>query len=159
MVEVELDVYRENLSWELARIVASVAETPEELIHQRLDAPGTNSLAGIASHALGAAQEHVLGWVLNRALAEDVAGFDDHASAAALRERHDAVTAELGRAFAEISRSGLERLVPTPGRGQQSVRAVLAWAILHAAEHAGAAELTRDLLVARAGSRLAPGTE
>ena len=145
----ELAGYRENLIWELERVVECAIDAQEDVMGLRPDATDANSLAGIASHALGAAQEHVLGWVLRRTLDPDVDRFDDSATAMELRARSEAVVAELQLAFEEIAQLSLEQKVSTPGRGEQSIRAVLMWAMLHAAEHAGAAELTRDVILAR----------
>lgn len=152
----ELAAYRDNLLWELERAMDCASELPEAQIHERPSAEDANTLAGIASHVLGAAQEHVLGWALGRSLDARIDAFDDDVSADDLRMRWQTVEQDLRRAFDEIAALGLERLVPTPGRGQQTIRAVLHWAMLHAAEHVGAAELSRGLIMTRHGSSSPP---
>jgi len=125
-----------------------VSDTREQLIHARPHAPEANTLAGIATHTLGAAREHVLGWALGRPLADDIDRFDDDATIQAILDLAEAVRDDMAAAFDELSLMPLETLVVTPGRGKQPIRSVLAWAMLHAAEHVGVAELTSGLLAA-----------
>jgi hypothetical protein len=116
------------------------------MIHTHPDASDANTLAGIATHTLGAAREHVLGWALGRRLTDDVDRFDDDATIPTIRDLAEAVLADMSVAFDELATMSLETLVATPGRGEQPIRSVLAWAMLHPAEHVGAAELTSGLL-------------
>lgn len=141
----ELKSLEEHLLWELGRIVACLDDLPEELLHTRPRAAEANSLLGIASHALGAAEEHVFAWILGRSTRPDVDAFDETPSVTQIRERHAQLTERLKEAFTDLGRRDLEELRPA-ARGPEPIRAILVWATVHAAEHAGAAELTRDLL-------------
>jgi hypothetical protein len=143
-----LDNYRGNLLWELERIVACAADVGDELLGARPAASNANSLAGIASHALGAADLHVRGWALGYSIEDDATEFVEAATVAELQTRFTAVTERLRQAFDDLSGVDLEQSRETAGRGPQPVDAILLWAVLHAAEHAGTAELTRDLLLA-----------
>jgi hypothetical protein len=145
----ELEEFHETLMWELERVVGCVTDAREDVIALSPEAPDANSLAGIATHTLGAAREHILGWALKRKQADDVDRFDDQASAASIRDLFEVVLTELDDAFDELKSIPLETSVATPGRGEQPIRAVLMWAVVHAAEHVGAAELTRGLLEAK----------
>jgi hypothetical protein len=137
------DVLR-NVLWELGRIVGAAEAVGDQLIRIRPDAADANSLAGIASHALGAAEVHVREWALGERLPEDHDAFAEDVTVAQLRARLTAVSERLERAFAQVDLDG-SGLTP---RGPQPIPAILLWCVLHAGEHAGAAELTRDLLLA-----------
>jgi hypothetical protein len=136
-----------NLEWELERIVDCVRSLEDRGAARRPSAPDANSVAGIAAHALGAAREHVLGWALGGQTEPDADAFEDGVSLETLEDRYRRLTRDLELAFARLAADDLSRMVPTPGRGPQPVRDVLWWAVLHAAEHAGEAELTRDLVL------------
>ena len=143
-----LDTFHENLLWELGRIVACAADVGDELLRARPAASGANSLAGIASQALGAAELHVRGWALGHSIEEDATEFTEATTVLELQARLAAVTARLRQAFDDLSGVDLDQPRETPGRGLQPIDAILLWAVLHAAEHVGTAELTRDVLLA-----------
>lgn len=147
-----LEAAHANLLWELERIIACVRDAGPERARAHPPAPGANSLTGIAAHAMGAAREHVLGWCLGRTVDPHGDAFDDGLSLEDIEARHRALVANLGGAFGMLRGEDLSRPVATPGRGPQPVRDVLWWSVLHAAEHAGAAELTRDLVLAAASA-------
>jgi hypothetical protein len=62
------------------------------------------------------------------------------------------VTRRITATLDGIDPGELERERPTPG-GSSSGREVLLWAVMHASQHHGVAQLTRDLVL---GARPAP---
>ena len=111
-------------------------------------APEANSLYVLAVHTMANAEEvvvFVLGGQPNQRNRE--AEFLAQAtSGAALDERWHFLHAQITGTLAGLPNSALNAPVDHPRRGRISGREVLILACRHAAEHAGQAELTRDLL-------------
>jgi hypothetical protein len=108
----------------------------------------TNSLGVIATHIMGNVTQNV--FVV-------LGGEEDHRdrdaefrakpeSAVELRQQWADLRSRVEAKLAEFSPDILEREFDHPRRGTSSGRELLLNAALHAAEHAGHAELTRDLL-------------
>jgi hypothetical protein len=115
----------------------------------RPPAKDANSLLAIATHALGAAEAHVLqllaGQQIERVRANE---FTVSGGADPVRARLRDVTARLTVVLDGLDPAEVERERPTPV-GPSAGRDVLLWALNHAAQHYGAALLTRDLVLAR----------
>jgi DinB family protein len=102
----------------------------------------------LATHTLGAAEDHVVkqlaGQQIDRVRAREftVSGGGD-----AVREGLEVVTKRITAVLDGLDPAELERERPTPG-GPTTGREVLLWAVMHASQHDGVAQLTRDLVVA-----------
>jgi uncharacterized damage-inducible protein DinB len=145
----EIEPFHSRLLKELDRVVAALDGLDEEAVNWKPPAAGANSLLVLATHTLGAAEDHVLrravGLTVQRS--RDVE-FAAKGSAGHIRERADQVRRRIREALESFdpARLGDER---EAGSGTWTVRDALIHAIAHAAEHAGQAELTRDLWRAR----------
>jgi len=124
----------------------------EDAMNWKPQAAGANSLLVLATHTLGAAEEHILhrlcGETINRSRPAEFAAIG---SGAHLRERAEQVKARISAALDAVEPTALDEERDTPV-GKRPMRSWLIHAIAHAAEHAGQAELTRDLYIARRGS-------
>jgi hypothetical protein len=135
----------------LGRIVGCLEGLDVEEQRWRPPALGTNSLLGIAAHALANAQENILGLLGGLAVERDsTAEFDDRRhSAAAIIQQWRELEPRLDKVVRGLSESSLSGQVVHPRRGRLSGFEVLVVALRHAAEHVGEAELTRGLVLAR----------
>ena len=108
-----------------------------------------NSLLVLAAHTVGAAERHILVNIAGRkpggtrdaefAAPQDIAG---------IRARWDTVKRGIVDVLDNLSPGRLDDDLPGPV-STRSVQAMIVHAIAHAAEHAGQAELTRDLVKQR----------
>lgn len=102
----------------------------------------------LATHTLGAAEAHVLqllaGQQIERVRASE---FTVTGAAEPVRARLRDLTSRITAVLDGLDPAELERERNTPG-GSSSGRDVLLWALTHAAQHYGAALLTRDLVIA-----------
>ena len=110
---------------------------------------GANSLLVLAAHTVGAAERHVVrsiggGEVTGTRDEEFVARGD----MAPIRARWDAVRRKIVETIDSMPPGRLDDAVPKPSR-IRTIHGVLVHAVAHAAEHAGQAELTRDLIKER----------
>lgn len=153
MVDSEIESFRRRLFDELDRIVKVVDGLDEDGMNWKPQAAGANSLLVLATHTLGAAEEHILhrlcGGTVNRSRPAEFAAIG---SGAHLGERAEQVKARISAALDSVEPTVLDEERDTPV-GKRPMRSWLIHAIAHAAEHAGQAELTRDLYVANRGSR------
>ena len=149
MVSGEIDSFRRRLLDELDRLVRVVDALDEAAINWQPPAAGANSILVLATHTLGAAEEHILhrlcGATLDRSRRAEFAATG---SGAHLRARADDVKRRISTALEALDPALLNEERDTPV-GKQPMRSWLIHAIAHASEHAGQAELTRDLYVAR----------
>ena len=152
MVDTEIESFRRRLIDELDRVVKAVDGLDEDAMNWKPQAAGANSLLVLATHTLGAAEEHILhrlcGETINRSRPAEFAATG---SGAHLRERAEQVKARISAALDAVAPTTLDEERDTPV-GKRPMRSWLIHAIAHAAEHAGQAELTRDLYIARRGS-------
>lgn len=113
-------------------------------------AEGTSSLAVLATHVLGNVEQNVIEYVCGQPVGRDRdAEFRAQgASEQALLARWETLRARMRAALADLPPPELDREREHPNRGKRSGRELLLVAARHAAEHAGQAELTRDLLKA-----------
>ena len=149
MAAPEVEAFRGRIKRELDRIVKALDGLDEDAVNWKPDAPAANSLLVLATHALGAAEDHVVRQVAAKTVVRSRdAEFAAKGSAEGLRVRADEVKRRIDDALNgfDPGRLGDERDTPS---GKRTVRDMLAHAVAHASEHAGQAELTRDLYRAR----------
>ena len=145
-VDPELLMFRDGLLTMVDRVVACLDGLDEAAANWRPDAPDKNSLVVIAAHVLGNVEEYVfeviLGQAVHRSRDAEFATTGPAEPLIAkwteLRPRMDA--AILGMDPAELARERFH-----PRRDMITGRRALYQATHHSAEHAGEAELTRDL--------------
>ena len=138
----ELDAFERRLFTELERIVSAVeAVDPRDAARPPMQ--GANALVVLATHALGAAESHIVKGLCQGPLSRDRSSeFTAPLGPEALRSRLGTVTARIHGALGSFDPRRLDD--PRPG-DEHIARDWLVHAIAHAAEHAGQAELTRDL--------------
>lgn len=116
-------------------------------------AKGANSLLVLAAHVVGAAERHVVrsigGGRVSGTREEEFAAGTDLAS---IRARWDKVRRGIVDALDGLPAARLDEELPPPSR-IRTIHGLLIHAVVHAAEHAGQAELTRDLIRERAATR------
>lgn len=155
MASAEIESFRLRFAYEFHRLLASIDGLDEEAVNWKPAAPSANSLLVLVTHALASAEDHVV----RRAAGKPVvrsrdAEFAATGDAANLSARAGEVKRRIDEALAELDgRLGEER-ESSFGKwpGTWTVRDTLVHAIAHTAEHAGHAELTRDLYIAMRGS-------
>ena len=133
------------------RILACTDGLEEDGINWRPDAAESNSIYVLATHTMGNVRQNVLAVLGGQEDrrdrdAEFVASGD---SAAALRQEWAALKPQVQETLGRLGASDLERVHAHPRRGTITGQQVLLLVATHAAEHAGQAELTRDLWRAR----------
>ncbi len=154
MASAEIDSFRHRFAYEFHRLLTTIEGLDEEAVNWRPSSPGANSILVLVTHALASAEDHVV----RRAAGKPVvrsrdAEFAAKGDAASLPARAEEVRRRIDEALAELDgRLGEER-ESSFGKwpGTWTVRDTLVHAIAHTAEHAGHAELTRDLYVANRG--------
>ncbi len=145
----EVESFRRRLFDELDRIVKVVDGLDEDAVNWKPGAPGANTLLVLVTHTLGAAEEHILrrlcGETIERSRAAE---FEARGDATHIRERAEEVKRRITAALEQVEVARLDEERDTPV-GKRPMRDWLIHAVAHAAEHAGQAELTRDLWRAR----------
>jgi hypothetical protein len=107
----------------------------------------------LVAHALGAAEDHVVRRLAGRPITRSRdAEFAATGPAATLPGRAAEVKQRLENAMTGVDPASLGGERETPF-GQRTVRDLLLHAVAHAPEHAARAELTRDLYIAKRGTR------
>jgi hypothetical protein len=148
----EIDSFRKRFDYELDRLLETIAGLDDDAVNWKPDAPGTNSILVLVTHALGSAEDHVVGKAAGKAVARNRdAEFTATGAAAQLSSRASEVRHRIAEALAGLEgRLDEERDPPLrqwSGRG--TVRDRLVHSIAHTAEHVGHAQLTRDLYRAK----------
>jgi hypothetical protein len=146
----EAAIFWRYVSSSLDRLVALALELDTDGFHWRPPAPETTSIAALAFHTLGNAEENILetlcSWPVNRDREGEFAAHgrtqDD------LRERWATLRPRLEQALSGLDDEGLNAPCNHPRRGLLTGREVLIVVARHSAEHLGQAELTRDLWLA-----------
>jgi uncharacterized damage-inducible protein DinB len=155
MPSAETQSFSNHFSYEFDRLLRTLEGLDDEAVNWK-PAPSANSLLVLVTHALASAEDHVVrragGKPVVRSRDAEFAAKGDashlRARAAEVKRRIDEALAGLeGRLDEERERS----LDTWPG--PWTVRVTLLHSIAHTAEHAGHAELTRDLYVAMRGKR------
>jgi uncharacterized damage-inducible protein DinB len=152
MAAPEVEAFRGRIKRELDRIVKALDGLDEEAVNWKPDAPSANSLLVLATHTLGAAEDHVVRQVAGKTITRSRdAEFAAKGSGEGLRARADEVKRRIDDALNgfDPARLGDERDTPS---GKRTARDMLVHAVAHASEHAGQAELTRDLYRARSSA-------
>lgn len=131
----------------IARIIRCLDGMDAEGLNWRPPAPETNSVYVLATHTMGTVEESVCGFLGGQPITRDrdaefLAAGDD---AAPLSARWEAVQQRLRATLASLPSEAMEREIAHPRRGPMTGRHLLITIAQHAAEHAGHAELTRDL--------------
>jgi len=104
-----------------------------------------NSVRVLVAHTVGAVQRHILQHVAGGAPGRPrETEFSDPADADAIRARWKDVRPRIVAALERLDAATLERKLPPP-QEDRTGRDMLVHAVAHASEHAGQAELTRDL--------------
>jgi hypothetical protein len=136
---------RDRLVSEVERVLgASDGLSVEELAWSPI-AKGANSLLVLAAHTVGAAERHILVNIAGR----EPGGtrdeeFEAKADIAGIRARWAGVKRGIADVLDNLPPGRLDEDLVGP-ESTRSVQAMLVHAIAHAAEHAGQAELTRDM--------------
>jgi hypothetical protein len=156
MASAEIDSFRHRFAHEFDRLLRTVEGLDEEAVHWKPPAPTANSLLVLVTHAIASAEDHVV----RRAGGKPVvrsrdAEFAAKGDASRLAARADDVKRRIDETLAELDgRLGEEREKSVDTwPGTWTARDTLVHSIAHTAEHAGHAELTRDLLRARGARR------
>jgi hypothetical protein len=146
-VDAAIETYLGAVVSSVERIVACLEGVEGEALNWR-PLPGSNSLYAIATHALANAERNVLGTFAG--LPYDWRRDEEFAaagvSAEPLRARWASLQRRMWEALDPLPASDLKGLRVHPRLGEVPGWAVLLQAARHAAEHAGEAELTRNLV-------------
>lgn len=140
---------RDRLFEEVERVLSAAEGLNATELSWTPSTNGTNSLLVLAAHTVGAAERHVVrtvgGGVATGTRDEE---FVVRGDMAPIRARWDAVRRRIVETIDDLPPGRLDDAVPKPSR-IGTIHGVLVHAIAHAAEHAGQAELTRDLIKER----------
>jgi hypothetical protein len=142
----ELAEMRDRLVREVERVISATDGLTADQLAWTPTAKDANSLIVLASHTVGAAERHILvniaGRTPGRTRDEEFANAGDLAG---IRQRWN----DVKRGLVEVLDGlGPERLADNLSERMSnwSVQGMIVHSIAHASEHAGQAELTRDLL-------------
>jgi hypothetical protein len=140
---------RDRLFEEVERVLSAADGLDAAQLSWTPSTNEANSLAVLAAHTVGAAERHVVRTVGGG----DVTGTRDeefavHGDLAPIRARWEAVRRKIVETIDDMPPGRLDDDVPKPSR-IRTIHGVLVHAVAHAAEHAGQAELTRDLIKQR----------
>jgi uncharacterized damage-inducible protein DinB len=149
----ELNKFRDDLLWLIRHVYETLDGLTDAEVNWRPAAKDANSLLVLATHTIGAAEAHVLellaGQSIDRVRSRE---FTVAGGAEPLRSRLDDVARRIAATLDGLDPAELDRERATPG-GSSTGREVLLWAVTHASQHYGVAQLTRDLVLgARAAS-------
>ncbi|HUG06982.1 MAG TPA: DinB family protein [Candidatus Limnocylindria bacterium] len=144
---------RDRLVREVDRVIGATDGMDAAQVAWTPAAKGANSLLVLAAHTVGAAERHILVSIAGR----KPGGTRDEefaakADIARVRARWDAVKRGIVEVLDSLPPGRLDDDLPGPV-AVRSVQAMIVHAIAHAAEHAGQAELTRDLVKERDAAR------
>ncbi len=134
---------------ECDRVLAALDGLSREQANWR-PVEGANSIAVLATHMPANIREVLLGVVMGQPVVRDrEAEFESgDRDPEALQSSWVALRTEVIAAFEPLSSAALDDLREHPRRGAIPVREILLVVARHAAEHAGQAELTRQLVLA-----------
>ena len=140
---------RDRLLEEVERVLSAADGLDATQLSWAPSTKGANSLLVLAAHTVGAAERHVVrsiggGEVTGTRDEEFVARGD----MAPIRARWDAVRRKIVETIDSMPPGRLDDAVPKPSR-IRTIHGLLVHAVAHAAEHAGQAELMRDLIKER----------
>ena len=140
---------RDRLLHEVERVINATDGLTADQLAWTPTATDATSLIVLAAHTVGAAERHILvniaGRVPGRTRDEE---FADAGDLAGIRQRWNHVKRGIVEVLDDLAPGRLDEDLPGPV-STRSVQAMIVHSIAHAAEHAGQAELTRDLAKAR----------
>lgn len=144
----QVAMYFRAIGSSVDRVVATLGGLDASECAWRPDAGGANSLGAIVTHVLANVEENVLGTLCGQVVERDrEAEFEPPtATVAAQTARWPLLREQMYAALDRLDAEALAPAVDHPRRGRLSGWEVLLVAARHAAEHAGEAELTRNLL-------------
>jgi hypothetical protein len=146
----ELAEMRDRLLREVGRVIGATDGLSASQLAWTPAAKEANSLLVLAAHTVGAAERHILVHIAGRKPGgtrdEEFAA---RADVAGVRARWEGVQRGIVEVLDDLPPGRLDEDIVGPV-STSSVHAMLVHAIAHAAEHAGQAELTRDLIEERA---------
>ena len=152
----EIDSFRTRFEYELDRLLETIADLDEEAVNWKPPAPGANSLLVLITHALGSAEEHVVGIAAGLTVVRNRdAEFVAKGAASHLASRAADVRSRITEALSSLEGRLDEERDPPFRRWPASrgtVRDRLVHSVSHTAEHVGHAQVTRDLYLARGGN-------
>ena len=156
MTSPEIESFRIRFAYEFDRLLGTIAGLDDQAVNWKPPVPGANSLLVLVTHAIASAEEHVVGKAAGKTVVRHrdaefaVTGGSSHlaARAAEVRGRIDDALAGLEGRLDEQRDPPLDNW----SGDRATVRDRLVHSISHTAEHAGHAELTRDLYRARSGT-------
>ena len=133
--------------------IRCASAVPAAYVNWQPPAEHANSLYVLASHSMHNIEHRLLGVLLDTIPDRDRdAEFTTPGAADDLVARWATLSVEVTSALSGLDASVLDALHSHPERGMISGREMLLVAARHMAEHAGQAELTRDLLLAKLAS-------
>ncbi|HXM58127.1 MAG TPA: DinB family protein [Candidatus Dormibacteraeota bacterium] len=149
----EIAMYWRAIGSSVDRLLACLAGLSPDELDWRPPADDANSLAALAVHTMGNVEHRLLAMLCRQDVVRDREAEFRAAdtSTEALGERWHTLRTRVDEALAELGEDALDRTVRHPERELATGREVLLVVARHAAEHAGQAELTRDLLRHAAG--------
>ena len=155
MASAEIESFRIRFEYEFDRLLDTIADLDEEAVNWKPPVPGANSLIVLVTHALGSAEDHVVRKAAGKTVVRDRdAEFAAKGGTSHLAARANEVRSRIADALGGLE-GRLDEERESPFRrwpGKATVRDSLVHAVSHTAEHAGQAQLTRDLYMARRGS-------
>ena len=150
----EIESFRVRFAYEFDRLLETIADLDEEAVNWKPPVPGANSLLVLVTHALASAEEHVVGKAAGKTVVRNRdAEFASKGGSGHLAARAAEVRRRIDDALASLEGRLDEEREPPLGRWPSSratARDRLVHSVSHTAEHVGHAQLTRDLLKARA---------
>jgi len=145
----ELAEMRDRLVREVERVVSATDGLTAEQLAWTPTAKDANSLIVLAAHTVGAAERHILVRIADRKPGRTrEEEFADAGDIAGIRKRWNDVKRGIVDVLDNLPPGRLDEDLVGPV-STSSVQAMIVHSIAHAAEHAGQAELTRDLLKER----------
>jgi hypothetical protein len=140
---------RDRLIREIERVIGATDGLNVEQLAWTPAAKGANSLIVLVSHTIGSAERRILGDIAGRVTARTRdEEFTDAGDIAGMRARWGDVKRDIIEVLDNLPPGRLDDDLPGPV-STSSVNAMIVHVIAHASEHAGQAELTRDLLKQR----------
>src|SRR2546427_12493682 len=156
MSSLEIESFRIRFEYEFDRLLETIADLDDEAVNWKPPAPGANSLLVLITHALGSAEEHVVGIAAGRTVVRNRdAEFAAKGAASQLASRAAEVRSRITEALSSLQ-GRLDEEPDPPFRrwpaSRGTVRDRLVHSVSHTAEHVGHAQVTRDLYLARGGN-------
>ena len=153
MSSLEIESFRIRFNYEFDRLLETIADLDDEAVNWKPPAPGANSLLVLVTHALGSAEQHVVGEAAAKTVVRNRdAEFTSKGGSAHLVARATEVRRRIDEALVGLE-GRLDEERDPPFRTWPGTRATardrLVHSISHTAEHVGHAQLTRDLYVGR----------